>query len=73
MFQHFSFDSAGHPAAAKVAYLGDVQVLAFRAGVDFQKGLLPGDPNPFLWPKETMTAVTTNKGSITIANRYSPK
>lgn len=73
MLQHFSFDSLGTPAAAKVAYLGDVRLLAFHAGVDFQEGYLPGDPKPFLWPKEAVTSATTNKGKVTITNRYSPK
>jgi hypothetical protein len=73
MFQHFGFDSAGPPAAASIAYLGDVQLTAFHAGVDFQKGFLPGDPQPFLWPKETVTSATTDKGTVTITNRYTPK
>ena len=73
VFQHYSFDSDGLPAPARVPYLGDVQILGFHADVDFQKGTLPGDPNPFLWPKETAALITTDKGKISIANRYSPR
>jgi hypothetical protein len=73
VFQHFSFDSAGSPAAAKIGYLGDVQVLAFHAEVEFQDVVLPGDSKPYLWPLEAVTSVTTNKGKVTISNRYSPK
>jgi hypothetical protein len=73
IFQHFSFDSAGSPAAAKVEGLGDVQLLAFHAGVEFQEVKLPGDSSPYLWPLEAVTSVTTNKGKVTITDRYSPK
>jgi hypothetical protein len=72
-FQSFRFDSSGPPGAAKVAYLGDVQVQAFHAEVEFQEGVLPGDRNPYLWPLAAVTSVTTNKGKVTIGNRYSPK
>jgi hypothetical protein len=72
-FQHFSFESSGSPVAAKVTYLGDVQVLAFHAEVQFQEAMLPGDPNPYLWPMEATTSTSTNKGRVTISNRYSPK
>jgi hypothetical protein len=71
-FQHYSFDSAGLPAAAKVPYFDDVHILAFHTDVEFQEGSLPGDPAPFLWPKQTVVLVTTDKGEISIANRYSP-
>jgi hypothetical protein len=73
MFQHFSLDSSGSPAAAKIAYLGDVQVLGFHADVEFQEVVLPGDSRPYLWPLEAVTSVTTNKGKVTIDNRYSAK
>jgi hypothetical protein len=73
MFQHFNFDSSGSPGRAKVAYLGDVQALAFHASVEFQEVVLPGDPKPYLWPLEAVTSITTNKGRVTIHNRYSPK
>jgi hypothetical protein len=73
MFQHFSFYSSGPPAAAKITYLGDVQLLAFHAEVDFQEGTVPGDPNPYLWPRQAVTSVKTSKGSVTITNRYSRK
>jgi hypothetical protein len=73
MFQRFSFESSGRPAAAKIAYLGDVQLQSFHAAVDFQKGFLPGDPKPFLWPLQAVTAAITSKGTVTITNRYSPK
>jgi hypothetical protein len=73
VFQHFSFDDSGSPAAAKMVYLGDVQVLAFHADVEFQEAMLPGASKPFLWPLEAVTSVTTNKGKVAITNRYSPK
>ena len=72
-FQHFTFDSSGAPAAAKIEYLGDVQLLSFHAAVEFQEVLLPGDPKPYLWPMEAVTSLTTNKGKLTISNRYSAK
>jgi hypothetical protein len=50
-----------------------VQVLAFHAEVEFQDVVLPGDSKPYLWPLEAVTSVTTNKGKVTISNRYSPK
>lgn len=73
IFQHFSFDSSGSPAQAKIAGLGDVQLLAFHAEVEFQEVVLAGDSNPYLWPLEAVTSVTTNKGKVTITDRYSPK
>lgn len=72
-FERFSFDSAGLPTQAKVAYLGDVQVLGFHFDEDFQQALLPGDAKPFLLPKKVVTAITTDKGTITITNQYAPK
>ena len=72
-FGHFTFDSSGTPAAANVAYLGAVRAEAFHAEVDFQAQSKPGDRNPYLWPLKTVTALTTNKGKITITNQYSPK
>ena len=73
LFQHFTFDAAGLPVPAKVAYLDDVQLLSLRFDVDFQKGFLPGDPNPFLWPKRTVTTVSTDKGKIVITNEHTPQ
>jgi hypothetical protein len=73
MFQHFGFDTAGAPGAGKVNYLGEVQVLSFHAEVDFQEAMLPGESSPYLWPLEATASVTTNKGKVTIVNRYSPK
>jgi hypothetical protein len=73
MFQHFSFESSGRPAPAKITGLGDVQLTAFHADVEFQAVQMPGDSKPFLWPLEAVTSVTTNKGKVTITNRYSPK
>ncbi len=73
MFQHYTFDSAGLPAAAKVQYLGDVRILAFHTDIDFQEGSLPGDAAPYLWPKQAVTLVTTDRGKISITNRYSPQ
>jgi hypothetical protein len=72
-FEHFSFDSMGRPARARIAYLGDVQCTAFHADLEFQKVLLPGDSRPYFWPKETVTVLTTNKGKVTITNRYAAK
>ncbi|SPE42032.1 exported hypothetical protein [Candidatus Sulfopaludibacter sp. SbA3] len=72
-FQHFNFDSAGRPSAAKVPYLGDVQLTGFHAAVDFQKEFLPGDKSPYLWTKETVSTIVTNKGKVTITNQYSPR
>jgi hypothetical protein len=72
-FQHFSFTSSGDPSAAKVAYLGDVQLKAFHASVEFQEVYLPGDSKPYLWPKEAVTSATTDKGTVTISTRYSRK
>jgi hypothetical protein len=71
-FQQYSFDSGGLPAAAKVPYLDEVQMLTFHLDIEFQEGFLPGESNPFLWPKQTITQVTTDKGKISITNRYSP-
>jgi hypothetical protein len=73
MFQHFSLDNGGLPAPAKTAYLGDVQVTSFHFGVDFQKSFLPGDPVPFLLPKQTVTTIATDQGKIVITNLYTPR
>jgi hypothetical protein len=45
-FQHYTFDSAGFPATAKLRYLGNVRISAFHADVDFQEASLPGDTAP---------------------------
>lgn len=71
--QRFTFDSGGAPGAAKVEYLGEIQVTGFRALVEFQEKLLPGDAKPYLWPLMAETSVTTSKGKVTITNRYSAK
>ncbi len=67
--------SHGGPAPAKVTYLGDVQLTAFHADVEFQENILPGQPDnkPYLWPLTATTSLTTSKGKLTIANRYSPR
>ncbi len=71
--QRFKFDGAGAPASAKVEYLGDVQVTGFHAEVEFREKLLPGDTKPYLWPLTSETTLNTDKGKLTITNRYSPK
>ena len=71
--QQFAFDGLGAPGTGKAGSLGDVRVLAVHATATFQKGFLPGDAKPFLWPKETMIVMKTDKGTITITNRYTPK
>jgi hypothetical protein len=73
MFQHFSLDNGSLPAPAKTVYFGDAQVTSFRFEVDFQKTLLPGDPVPFLLPKQTVTTIATDKGKIVITNVYTPR
>jgi hypothetical protein len=73
IFQHFSFDSSGSPAPAKIDGLGNVQLLSFHADVEFQEVVLAGDSNPYLWPLEAVTSVTTNKGKVTISDRYSSR
>ena len=50
-----------------------MQLLAFHADVEFQEVVLPGDSNPYLWPLEAVTSVTTNKGNVTISDRYNPR
>jgi len=72
-FQDLSFDIANLPAAAKIAYLGAVQISSFHVDADFQKVLLPGDPKPFLIPKTVTTTITTDKGKIAITNAYAPR
>ena len=72
-FQHFEFASSGPAAPAKIKYLGNVQLMAFHATVDFQANFLPGDPKPFLWPKMVVTTLTTDKGSVSVTNHYSAK
>ncbi len=73
VFERYAFDAAGLPVPVKVAYLGDAQLLAFHVDIEFQEGFLPGESKPFLWPKETVTSAATDKGKITITNRYSPR
>lgn len=72
-FQNIILESAGRPAAAKIAGLGDVRVLGFHAEVSFQKGFLQGDAKPFLWPKTAVTTVRTDRGTVEITNRYEAK
>src|SRR5437016_6384489 len=72
-FEHFSFDSAGLPTQAKIAYLGDVQVLGFHFDEDFQQAFLPGDAKPFLLPTQVVTTITTDRGTVTITNQYAPR
>ena len=62
-FQQFVFDDLGPPGTGKAGSLGDVQVLALHATATFQRGFLPGDSKPFLWPKETVTTLKTDKGT----------
>jgi hypothetical protein len=69
-FQRFTFASDGAPGPGKVAYFGDVQVTGFRSAVDFQEGFLPGDPKPFLWPRQTVVSIRTDKGTIEVKNEY---
>jgi len=73
MFDKFSFDSGGRAGPAKVTHFGEVQCRAFHADVEFQKAFLPGDPRPYLWPKQTTITVTTNHGKLTVTNRYSAR
>jgi hypothetical protein len=73
MFQHIQLESAGLPAPARISYLGDVKLQSFRVDVDFQKAMLPGDPKPYLWPQQTVATARTDKGTVTITNRYSAR
>jgi hypothetical protein len=73
IFQKYSLDCAGLPASAEVPYLGVVQLLALHFDVEFTEGFLPGDSKPFLWPKQTFTSATTDKGKISITNQYRPR
>jgi len=72
-FDHFTLDIANLPATARITYLGNVEVSSFHVEEDFQKAYLPGDPQPFLLPKQVVTTVTTNKGTVTMTNLYNAK
>jgi hypothetical protein len=73
MFQRFTFDSAGAPVHATVPHLGGAQIFSFHTVVEFQLKSLPNEPNPYLWPLESTVIAITDKGKLTITNRYSPK
>ena len=73
MFQRFSFDSLGAPASANGPHLGSVQLLSYHTTVEFQLKKIPNEAKPYLWPLETVVTALTNKGKLTMTNRYSPK
>ena len=71
--QNVSFDSTGSAVVTKVAHLGEVNLKSFHYGVDFQLRTLPGEAKPYLWPLEAVVVATSDKGTVTITNKYSPK
>jgi hypothetical protein len=50
-----------------------VNLKSFHYGVDFQLRTLPGEAKPYLWPLEAVVVATSDKGTVTITNKYSPK
>ena len=48
-------------------------MISFHTVVEFQLKSLPNEPNPYLWPLESTVIAITDKGKLTITNRYSPK
>jgi hypothetical protein len=71
--QHVTFNSTGSPGTANIAHLGMAQIKAFQFGVDFQLKFLPGEDKPYLWPLTTVVSASTDKGTVTITNRYGAK
>ncbi|HYM12281.1 MAG TPA: hypothetical protein VEU62_16215, partial [Bryobacterales bacterium] len=68
--ERFALEISNLPAAAKIAYLGDVQIRRIHAEGDIQKAYLPKDPKPFFIPKRVATSIETDKGSIVLTNVY---
>ena len=72
-FRKFTFDVAGLPAAVKLNPLGDCTLQRYRAEIEFQKIMLPGDKEPLLVPKQVIATLETNKGNIVISSTYEKK
>ncbi|MHB8484915.1 MAG: hypothetical protein ACYDCM_04160 [Candidatus Acidiferrales bacterium] len=71
--RHYSFEAAGSPAPADLKPFGKCTILHFHIDADFQKILLTGDPKSFVIPKQVVTILATDKGTIFIKSQFAPK
>ena len=73
MLKHFAFDASRFPAPATMDVFGRVNVSRYHTEMDFQQVFLPGDPKPFLVPKQVTVTVETDKGKLVMAGNYTPR
>ena len=66
----YVFEYAGLPIQTKVEPFGRSMMLGYRMEVELEPTLLPGDPNPFLIPKHSVTTIETSKGIVVIDTAY---
>lgn len=73
MLKHFAFDASRFPVPATMDVFGRVNVSRYHTEMDFQEVFLPGDPKPFLVPKQVTVTVETDKGKLVMASNYTPR
>ena len=71
--RHFSFEAAGLPLQTEVKPFGRCEILRYRAEVEFQKVMLPGDPKPFVVPKHVEVTVETGRGKLIMTSDFAPR
>jgi hypothetical protein len=71
--QRFTFDQTSVPLAAHIDSVGAVTISTYHVEDEFQKVMIPGDPNPFLVPKTFTITMETDKGKIILRADYSVK
>lgn len=69
----FAYDPDGLPLQANVRYLGETNITAYHVDMDFQKAMLPGDPNPFVVPWHVTVTVITDQGKLLIKGEFALK
>ena len=72
-FQKFVFEVGGLPAPVKINPFGQCTLQRYYAEVEFQSVMLPGDKEPFLIPRQSVTRLETDKGTIVMTSVFEPK
>lgn len=72
-FQKFIYEASGLPVKMRIRPFGESTLQRYRAEVDFQTVVLPGETQPFLVPRQVITELQTSKGRIRISSVYEPK
>ncbi len=73
VLKHFAFEASRLPAPADMDVLGPATISHYHSETEFQKVFLPGDPKPFLVPKQTTVTVETDKGKLVMSGEFALK